>query len=229
MKTGLQLYTIRDFMEKDFFGSIEKVAEIGFKAVEFAGYYDNDVKEIKKFIDGLGLECCSSHLPMPTEENVDRICAELDILGTENWVGNAQPTMRGAMDPFVQYLKGAQMLADRGFNMLMHNHWWEHEMKIDGIPFYEYALEEIPDLYSQLDCGWCYVGGFDPVERIKTYNDKVILLHTKDCTVKKEDSWNGGCLERKTIVEQVANGDGDANIKGCVQASAAEYAIVELD
>ena len=38
MKTGLQLYTVRDYMEEDFFGTIKKAAEIGFKGVEFAGY-----------------------------------------------------------------------------------------------------------------------------------------------------------------------------------------------
>lgn len=230
MKSALQLYTVRGEMAKDFWGTLNKVAEIGFKGVEFAGYFDQDLKEIRKFLDDHGMVCCSSHLEMPTEDNVDRICAELDILGTKNWVGNAWPTKRGIMDPFAAYLKGAELLSERGFNMIMHNHFWEFEKKIDGVPFYEFALEEIPDLYSQLDCCWSYVGGFDPVERIKTYDDKIILLHTKDCVMKYEqlDSENKDFI-RKYTISQCANGNGEVGIKACVQASSAEWAIVELD
>ena len=39
-RVGLQLYTVRDLMKKDFEGTVAKVAQIGYKEVEFAGYFD---------------------------------------------------------------------------------------------------------------------------------------------------------------------------------------------
>ena len=51
MKFGLQLYTVEDECKKDFLGTIKKVADIGYKGLEFAGYYNIKPKEIKKVID----------------------------------------------------------------------------------------------------------------------------------------------------------------------------------
>lgn len=48
---GLQLYTLRNEMKEDFFGTLKKVADIGYKTVEFAGYYNIPAKEIAKFLN----------------------------------------------------------------------------------------------------------------------------------------------------------------------------------
>ena len=233
MKTGLQLYTVRDYMEKDFFGTIKKVAEIGFKGVEFAGYYDKDLKEVRKFIDDLGLICTSSHLGMPTKENYNKVCDELDILGTKNWVINYCnfDTTEHFMDTFEKFKAASELLATRGIKCLFHNHWLEHTQKPFGKPFFEYGLENIDNLYSQLDLAWTLVGGYDPEERVKSYNDKIALLHCKDCKMETFESWSQKSATRieTSISHQVPNGDGDAKIKECVAASKAEWAIVELD
>ena len=77
---------------------------------------------------------------------------------------------------------------------------------------------------------WTLVGGFDPEERVKNYNDKIKLLHCKDCTADIfGGAWIGGTTLRTQVINQVANGDGNAKIKECVAASNSEYAIVELD
>ena len=59
---GLQLYTVRDQAEKDFLGTIRKVAEMGYKAVEFAGYYNTPAKELKALLEELGLDAPSTHV-----------------------------------------------------------------------------------------------------------------------------------------------------------------------
>ena len=133
MKTALQLYTVRDYMEKDFYGTIKKVADIGFKAVEFAGYFDQDFKEIRKFLDDNGLECCSSHLGVADENNVEKVCDELKTLGAKNWVINIDGT--GSDENFINaynaLVKSAKLCAERDINVLFHNHWWEHETKLN--------------------------------------------------------------------------------------------------
>src|SRR5437899_9964731 len=63
---GLQLYTIGGAMRKDPAGSLAKVAQLGFKGVEFAGYPSQDAKEVRKMLDDNGLKCCGSHAGINT-------------------------------------------------------------------------------------------------------------------------------------------------------------------
>src|SRR5215510_428156 len=63
-RIGVQLYTVRGEMEKDFEGSLQKIAAIGYKEVEFAGYYNKSPKEIKAILDRYGLTAPSAHTPL---------------------------------------------------------------------------------------------------------------------------------------------------------------------
>ena len=56
---GIQLYTVRDHLETDYFGTLEKIAEIGYNTVEFAGYYGQSAENIRKILDDLKLTCLS--------------------------------------------------------------------------------------------------------------------------------------------------------------------------
>ncbi|HEV8544426.1 MAG TPA: hypothetical protein VGR78_18715, partial [Verrucomicrobiae bacterium] len=63
---ALQLYTIGGDMRKDAAGSLAKVAQIGYKGVEFAGYPSQDAKEVRKMLDEHGLKCCGAHVGINT-------------------------------------------------------------------------------------------------------------------------------------------------------------------
>src|SRR5262249_22064422 len=65
---GVQLYTVRDAMKSDFEGTIAKVASIGYKEVEFAGYFDHPPKDIRAILDKNGLTAPSCHVPYSTVE-----------------------------------------------------------------------------------------------------------------------------------------------------------------
>src|SRR5439155_8863007 len=62
---GLQLYTVRDLMEKDFTGTIERVAQIGYRNVEFAGYYNHPPEQVRQLLDRLHIVSTSSHIGAP--------------------------------------------------------------------------------------------------------------------------------------------------------------------
>ncbi|MGB9603567.1 MAG: sugar phosphate isomerase/epimerase family protein, partial [Limisphaerales bacterium] len=59
---GLQLYSVRKECEKDLPGTIAAVAKMGYKGVEFAGYYGRDAKTLRKMLDDNGLKCCGTHI-----------------------------------------------------------------------------------------------------------------------------------------------------------------------
>ena len=61
---ALQLYSVREEMEKDFFGTMKKVKEMGYSGVEFAGLYGHDPLEVKAMCEELGLVILSAHVPL---------------------------------------------------------------------------------------------------------------------------------------------------------------------
>ena len=62
-KIALQVYSVRDDLQADVFGTLKKVKEMGYAAIEFAGLYGNDPVEIKKFCEEIGLVPLSAHVP----------------------------------------------------------------------------------------------------------------------------------------------------------------------
>src|ERR1051325_9813865 len=63
---GVQLYSVRKDCEKDLPGTLNAVGKIGYKAVEFAGYYGRDAKTLRKLLDDAGLKCCGTHTALDT-------------------------------------------------------------------------------------------------------------------------------------------------------------------
>src|SRR6202451_3451901 len=61
-KVGVQLYTVRDLMKDDFDGTIAKVAQIGYKEVEFAGYFGRTGQQVRAACDKNGLAAISTHV-----------------------------------------------------------------------------------------------------------------------------------------------------------------------
>ena len=64
MYLGLQLYSIRDFIEKDFLGTLKKVKEMGYEGVEFAGLFGKSAAEVKSMLAESGLVGISAHVPI---------------------------------------------------------------------------------------------------------------------------------------------------------------------
>ena len=61
MDYGLQLYSVRDMMGQDMEGTLRAVSEIGYRYVEFCGFYGRSAKEVRELLDQYGLEVCSTH------------------------------------------------------------------------------------------------------------------------------------------------------------------------
>src|SRR5882672_6671669 len=63
---GVQLYSVRKDCTKDLPGTLNAIGKIGYKAVEFAGYYGRDAKTLRKLLDDAGLKCCGTHTALDT-------------------------------------------------------------------------------------------------------------------------------------------------------------------
>ena len=189
-KVGLQLYSIRQDMEKDMDAALKQVKEMGYDYVEFAGYFGKSAEEVKALLDKHGLTCISVHqAPSLFEEQGQQAVDFLKTIGAKYsavpWYEAAKlkEDLSGIVDGF---LKVSELLKKNGISMLYHNHDFEFE-KIDGKTIIDTIYEKAPKgaLDPEFDTCWVRYAGYSPEEYIKTYADRIEVLHLKDFVCKK--------------------------------------------
>ncbi len=234
---AVQLYSLRDYAKDDFVGVLKKVADIGYKAVEPAGFWNLTPAEFKKIIDDLGLKIYSSHSPwLRDEATAAEALDTLDILGIKQACCGYGPDNFKDLDAIKATAENTNKLIEiakkRGITVFQHNHYWEFE-KIDGKFKYDIYLEYCPEIKFELDAFWSTnLGKEDAVAMMKRYADRVVQLHMKDgiCSQKAENAGMvNGLLDMK--IDLLPLGTGSLPIKDIVDAAPAscETIVVELD
>jgi len=220
---SVQLYSVREEAAKDFPGTLKKIAQMGYKGVEFAGLHNHSAKEIAQLIRSLGMAASSAHVGLPTKENIHQIADEANELGYKYLISGFGPddmkTLEQVKACAEKLAKACELTKSVGLQFGMHNHWWEFDRKFEGKTPYEIFMNTVPDLCSELDIYWSTKGGADTVELVKKWGNRIPLLHVKD----------GDLGER--IVHKAA-GDGKIPIASIVNAAdpkALKWLVVELD
>lgn len=189
-KVGLQLYSVRDEMEKNFFGTLKAVKEMGYDYVEFAGYFGHSAAEVRSMLDALRLVCISVHqgpdlFIQQGQEAVDylttigaKYCA-IPWYGVENYRdGKFDETM-------AMFAKVSDLLAKSGIRLTYHNHDFEFE-GLNGKPILEQIYAALGDkIEGEVDTCWVRYAGVDPCEFLRKYVGKMKTLHLKDFVCKK--------------------------------------------
>ena len=237
MKTlAVQLYSVRQAMAQDVPGTLKRIADIGFKAVEPAGFFDVTPTEFRKRVEDLGMTICSSHSPWARGANLGE-CMELaHILGLNTIVCGYGPDDFKDLDAIKATAeltsKMAETVSRNGFTLFQHNHFWEFQ-RIDGRLKYDIYRELCPQVKYEIDCFWSTNKGTeDPVAMLKEFAKDTILLHMKDgiCRqVVKNDGMKAGLLDMK--IDLMPLGTGDLPIPALIEAAPeqADAVIVELD
>ena len=181
---GLQLYSVRQDCEKDLPRVIETVAKIGYKGVEFAGYYNRQANELRKLLDDSGLVCCGTHTPLETikPENLNATIEFNRTLGNKflivPWMD--PKTKEGWLE--MVKLFNAQAPKVKAEKMLIGYHAHAHDFnKIDGVSCWDLFFGNTRnDVVMQLDTSNCLDGGADPVAVLKQYAKRAITIHIKE-------------------------------------------------
>jgi sugar phosphate isomerase/epimerase len=189
-KVGVQLYTVRDDMKKDFSGTIAKVASIGYKELEFAGYFDHPPADVRAIIDKDGLTAPSCHVGYDVVQNhlpetIDAahtvghsfiVCPSID-----EKVRKSADSWKGVTDLFN---KAGEACKKAGIQFAYHNHTFEFypDPILGGKRAYDYLLEntEANLVKMEMDLCWISTTGQDPLDYFKRFPGRFALVHVKD-------------------------------------------------
>ncbi len=189
----VELYSLRTYAEKDFPGVLKRVAEMGYTAVEPAGYWNIEPRELKKMLDDLGLKIYTDHTTGASLENISK---NVDILGTLGintactgyWTDafKDEDAIKATAEKTNRQIEA---YAAQGITVYQHNHFWEFGRLPDGRIKYDVYAALCPKLKYQIDCFWSTNKGLeDPVDILKRFAPQTISIHMKDgiCTPNPE-------------------------------------------
>jgi sugar phosphate isomerase/epimerase len=186
-RVGLQLYTVRGDLEKDFDGTIAKVAAIGYKEVEFAGYFGRTPQQVRDIVRAHGLTAPSAHVDYPSLAP-DKLPAVIDAARTIGHTFLVNPwideTVRKEPDIWKKaadvYNRAGEATRKAGIQFAYHNHNFEFTPVNGELPF-DTLLERCdPALVKmELDLCWIEAAGKDPVGYFRKYPGRFPLVHVK--------------------------------------------------
>ncbi|RWZ59013.1 sugar phosphate isomerase/epimerase [Halobacillus fulvus] len=186
-----QLYTLRNETEKDFNGTLKKVADIGFEGVEFAGFGGHSASEVKEMLDELNLKAASSHVPLDElKNNLDQVIEDQKTIGSSYVVcPYIEDRSEEDYQTLIEDLKTiGEKVNQEGLTLCYHNHDFELEKLADGRKALTALFEETNEdqLQTEFDIYWLRKAGENPTEWLENYSGRTPLVHLKDMTVDEE-------------------------------------------
>jgi sugar phosphate isomerase/epimerase len=225
-RIGVQLYTVRASMQRDMDATLEGIARIGYKEVEFAGYFGRSPSQVRIAVERQALTAPGSHLPYERltggwTRALDEAAAVGHRFVVIAWVPEEA---RATLDDWqrVAELLNRSGHAARAAGLRFAYHTYTYDFTpIDGVvPFDRLAASTDPDAVAfELDVYWALQGGADPLALLDRYPGRFPLLHVKDA---------GPAPKR----EMVDIGDGTVDWKAVLSRRAAagtEHVFVEHD
>ena len=185
-KVGLQLYTVRDQMKADFEGTLARVAQIGFKEVEFAGYFDRSPADVRAVLDRNGLSAPATHIMFMDVDSWKKSLDTAKAVGHQYivvpWImEDKRKTLDDWKKMAATFNAAGGLAKDAGLQFAYHNHDFEFP-KIDSQVPYDVLLQNTDPKLVQLeiDLYWITKGGQDPLSYFSRWPGRVPLVHVKD-------------------------------------------------
>jgi sugar phosphate isomerase/epimerase len=174
-------------MQRDVPATLARLAEIGYREVEFAGYFGRTPSDVRQLLERNGLSAPSTHVDYGAlrtgwEQTVDQAAAVGHQFVTIPWIAaEDRRTLDGWRRVASEFNRAAQTAKGRGLRFAYHNHDFEFA-RVDGtVPFDVLIADTDPDLVSfELDIYWITKAGFDPRAYIRQHPTRFTMLHVKD-------------------------------------------------
>jgi sugar phosphate isomerase/epimerase len=192
LQVALQLYTVRDETQRDFAGTLRRVAALGYEGVEFAGFGELSEQAMNDLLAETGLRAAGAHIGLAelTDERLEASLTYCRAIGCPTIV---LPWLA----PELRTLEGIQTLAPRlnaigercrsaGMNFAYHNHDFEFA-NLNGRTWYDHFADATdPALVKlEVDTYWAAYAGHDPLALLQRLGARVALVHCKDLTTER--------------------------------------------
>ncbi|MCC3375310.1 sugar phosphate isomerase/epimerase [Cohnella sp. REN36] len=186
LQFGLQLYSVRDELKKDYWGTLEKLAEIGYQNLEIAIHNADEglnpsASEMRKRLDALGMKVVSSHI-QPLDRYEEIIAYNQELGCSSIGLGIAFFKNKQEVLDFCPVLnRHGEAYKKGGIDFYYHNHFQEFQ-QFGGQYVMDIILENTDkDLVKmELDTYWAVRGGVDPIAYLRKLGDRCGLVHQKD-------------------------------------------------
>lgn len=194
-KIGLELYTVRELLKRDFEGVITQVAKIGYKEVELAGYLNDlpnvnpPIKRVREILDSNGLSAPSCHISynMLSAENWPKVIEASETLGHKYIVNPSidralAKTSDGWKTAAEKFNWAGKESAHSNIQFAYHNHTEEFKALPDGKLPYDILLSECDAklVKMEMDIGWAHEAHVDPLKYFEKYPGRFPIVHVKD-------------------------------------------------
>ena len=188
MKLALQLYSVREDLEKDFLGTLKKVKEIGYEGGELAGLYGKSGKEVRSMFEKANLTPISAHVSyQDLMVNIEETVNTYNEIGCKYIAIPYLPEeLRYGTEKYIEVIDNIKKIGTvcnkYGITLLYHNHDFEFVKTENG----EYALDELYNevssdlLKTEIDTCWVNVAGEDPSGYVRKYSGRAPIVHLKD-------------------------------------------------
>ncbi|MDB4915429.1 MAG: Xylose isomerase protein barrel [Gemmatimonadetes bacterium] len=209
---GLQLYTVRDLMEKDFAGTLERVAQIGYTNMEFAGYFNHSPVQVRAMLDRLNLVSTSAHIGAQLmQKDAAAEIASAKTIGQEYITIPSYSYPKDArFDAWkkaaAEFNRWGAMCRDTGIKLAYHNHAPEFVAVAGGPTGYDVLLRETDAslVDFEMDIYWTRFADQDPMAWFAKFPGRFTMWHMKDLQVtngtKGMAPVGSGTIDFKTIL-----------------------------
>jgi sugar phosphate isomerase/epimerase len=207
---GVQLYMLRDAMRADPDRTVARIAELGYREIEWWGNWGRTPAQVRALLDLNGISSPSAHIDhlALTPERLPALLDAASTIGHRTLVVASTPSNQRAAD---DWKRMGQLLSDagnaaksRGIRTGYHNHEYEFA-KHDGRTALDILMAEsdpaVVDL--EVDCFWAYKAGVEPTGLIRQYRERVTMLHLKDgdgSPEKRETELGAGVIEWRALL-----------------------------
>jgi len=209
---GLQLYSVRNLLPKDFEGTLTQLSAAGYTEVEAAGYFDKTAADFGNALHKAGLKCISTHHQLAQlKTQFSQLIEYAQALGLQyivcSWAGvHRDPARTGELNlddwRYVadQFNEIGAKVKSAGMTFGYHNHTVEFGTE-NGVVFFDELLKRTdPKVVSfEMDCGWVVAGGHNPVDYLSKFPERFPLFHIKDMVKGPDGKWRNVVLGKGSI------------------------------
>jgi sugar phosphate isomerase/epimerase len=185
-RVGLQLYTVRRELAKDFEGTLATVAATGYREVEFAGYFGKSPADVRAILDRHGLAAPSVHVGSVAPDQWRAALDAAHVIGHRYvvipWIPvEARTGVDGYKRVAANFNRVAEEARAAGLQFAYHNHDFEFGPVAGQLPYDVLLAETDPKLVQmEMDLYWIVKGGQDPLAYFARWPGRFPAVHVKD-------------------------------------------------